>query len=250
MKPTVKKFKSPVNINSIKGQYTGHDLEAMTGAENYNNWLVSLVSPYLGKVVAEVGAGNGNITSLLVKRNIEQLIAFEPSSKMYTILTDNLSNESKLTLVNNTFLNTVMNYEDYFDTVLYFNVLEHIEDDKKELLGVKRCLRRDGFLCIFVPAFNWLYSEFDKSIGHFRRYGKKQLIHLLSSAGYNIEKAIYVDLAGIIPWYIFFVLMKRKLSPNNTRVYDRTIIPVMKRIEKILNIPCGKNILIIARKSN
>ena len=67
----------------------------------------------------------------------------------------------------------------YFDSILYINVLEHIEDDRAELLSAYRALPVGGFLLLFVPALPQLYSKFDRSVGHFRRYYKKELIHFL-----------------------------------------------------------------------
>ena len=150
--------------------YPGKDLESMSFAVNYNNWLVDMITPYLGRVTAEVGAGNGNITKLLIDKGISHLVAFEPSDKMYSIIKEELGGNPNLKLINDTFFNSVMFYENYFDSVLYLNDLQHIENDVEELLHIQQTLKPEGYLCIFVPALSWLFSKFDKSIGHFRRY--------------------------------------------------------------------------------
>jgi hypothetical protein len=54
-------------------------------------------------------------------------------------------------------------------------VIEHIEDSTAELRRAVDLLAPGGHLLILVPAFNYLYSPFDKAIGHFRRYDKKIL---------------------------------------------------------------------------
>ena len=41
--------------------YTGRDLKAMSMAQNYHEWILREFRPYLGRNVAEVGAGSGNI---------------------------------------------------------------------------------------------------------------------------------------------------------------------------------------------
>jgi 16S rRNA A1518/A1519 N6-dimethyltransferase RsmA/KsgA/DIM1 with predicted DNA glycosylase/AP lyase activity len=68
--------------------YFGRDLEAMSFAENYHNWIIDEYKPYLGANVAEVGAGTGNFTELLLasETQIQKLVAYEPSSNMYPIL--------------------------------------------------------------------------------------------------------------------------------------------------------------------
>ena len=53
---------------------------------------------------------------------------------------------------------------------MYLHVLEHIEDDKNELNEVFKKLKSNGVLIIMVPQHQSLYSNFDKYVGHFRRY--------------------------------------------------------------------------------
>ena len=60
--------------------------------------------------------------------------------------------------------------EEKFDTILYLSVLEHIENDKKEINDAINKLDLNGHLIICVPAHNYMYSNFDKEIGHFKRY--------------------------------------------------------------------------------
>ena len=59
-----------------------------------------------------------------------------------------------------------------FDCILYIDVLEHIEDDRAQIDAAARLVRGGGHVVILSPAHHWLFSEFDKSIGHFRRYNK------------------------------------------------------------------------------
>ena len=67
-------------------QYEGKDLESMSFAQNYHRWIVSIFRKYLGKRVAEVGAGSGNFSSLLASENIQELVAIEPSQEMFPLL--------------------------------------------------------------------------------------------------------------------------------------------------------------------
>ncbi len=69
--------------------------------------------------------------------------------------------------------------DEKFDTIIYIDVLEHIQDDKKEIQKAMDLLAPGGHLIILSPAFNLLYSPFDKAIGHYRRYQKKNLKLLL-----------------------------------------------------------------------
>ena len=57
-----------------------------------------------------------------------------------------------------------------FDLVCAFDVVEHVEDDKKAMAEMKRVCREDGFICITVPADRKLWSGHDVVNQHFRRY--------------------------------------------------------------------------------
>jgi 2-polyprenyl-3-methyl-5-hydroxy-6-metoxy-1,4-benzoquinol methylase len=229
--------------------YIGKDLKAMSFANNYSKWIIELFSPFTGKNVAEVGAGTGSLTKILSEQDIiSKVTAFEPSVKMYNYLIKNLNSNKKVSAVNSTLFEVSDNYTKQFDSIFYINVLEHIEDDKAEITRVHDSLKENGHACIFVPALSWLYSDFDRSIGHFRRYHKEQLIHLFESNGFEIVTVKYIDMLGILPWYLNFVLMKRTLDKNTTKIYDQFAIPVIKNIEKIFPSPIGKNLLLVGKK--
>ena len=104
------------------------------------------------------------------------------------------------------------------------------------------------FCCLF-QRFHSSYSEVDRSMGHFRRYYKKELIERVKGAGFEVEKARYFDLAGIIPWYVNFVLLKNSFSARSVTAYDRVVVPPMRLFEKLLVPPIGKNVLLVARKT-
>ena len=227
-------------------QYFGKDLESMSFATNYHRWILAEFLPYLGSSVAEVGAGIGNFSNLLLEANISSLTAFEPSMNMYSQLQEALRRDKRAKTINGFFGKEER--ANYFDSVLYVNVLEHIEDDASELVKVHKALKSEGHILIFVPALPWLYSELDRQVGHFRRYTKKNLVELTKQAEFSIVKARYFDVAGIIPWYINFTLLKNSISDGNVSLYDRLVVPAMRVIEGLVSPPVGKNVLVVARK--
>lgn len=228
-------------------QYFGKDLEAMSFANNYHRWLLAEFLPYIRGSVAEVGAGVGHFSSLILEANIKSLMAFEPSSNMYPLLQEALRTDKRAKAINGFFGKEEAG--ECFDSVLYVNVLEHIEDDASELVTVRDALSPEGHLLIFVPVLPWLYSEFDRQIGHFRRYTKKGLIDIVHEAGLSIVKERYFDVAGIIPWYINFTFMKNTISGGSVALYDRMVVPAMRVIEGLVPPPIGKNVLLVARKT-
>ena len=233
--------------------HTGHlgkDLEAMSFAENYHHWILAEFLPFLGNVVAEVGAGTGNFSQLLAATRINRLVAIEPSDGLYRSLLKAVGHLDNVQTVRGFFADHQERFKQQFDTVLYVNVLEHIEDDLGELQLVHESLQENGNLCVFVPALSWLYSDIDKEVGHFRRYHKAPLVSLVESAGFEVVEVKYFDLLGIIPWYVAYVLMKKDITGGDVAVYDKIIVPVMRWIEKRVTPPIGKNLLVVGRKRN
>ncbi|NPA95962.1 MAG: class I SAM-dependent methyltransferase [Thermodesulfobacteria bacterium] len=237
------------NPSSNNDLYFGKDLEALSFATNYYNWILEEFSPFLGKDIAEIGAGIGNFSRLLLKRPIRNLVAFEPSRNMFPLLQKNLAGESRVRAINGFFEDHSAKFNNHFDTVCYINVLEHIEDDRGALCHAHSTLKDSGHLLIFVPALSFLYSELDKKVGHVRRYSKGELVDVVSSAGFSIKKAKYFDILGIIPWFVAFVLLKQIPTKANVSLYDKLVVPLIKPIERALPPPIGKNLVLVAQKA-
>jgi SAM-dependent methyltransferase len=231
-----------------KKSYYGKDLEAMAFAQNYHQWIFDEFSTYLGDVTAEIGAGTGNFSRLILNSSVKQFIAFEPSENMYPLLVHRFRDETKIEIHNDFLCNGYKKLTNTLDSIFYIDVLEHIEADEKELAIAWQTLKPGGSLLIFVPALARLYSEMDRKIGHYRRYGKQDLISIVYNAGFEPLKVKYFDFIGILPWYIFYVLLKKTITGDNVRLYDRYIVPVMRKIESAIDPPIGKNLLLIGRK--
>jgi SAM-dependent methyltransferase len=221
-------------------------LDALDAAVNYHRWILARFRPYLGETVAEVGAGIGSVSRLLLDTPIKRLVAFEPSRNMFPLLADALRDNPRAAAVNDLFKPHLM--PDLADSVMYVNVLEHIEDDRSELAGAREALRLGGHLLVFVPALSWLFSDFDRKVGHYRRYTKGGLGQLAQDAGFEVVKLHYFDIAGILPWYVSFVLLKGRPAKRNVALYDRLVVPPMRILEGVVPPPIGKNVLLVARK--
>ncbi len=135
--------------------------------------------------------------------------------------------------------------------MIYVNVLEHIEDDERELKFIYETLCEGGRLFIFVPAFEWLYGEFDKAVGHFRRYTREDLENKCRAQKFKIIRSEYFDLVGIIPWWIKYRLFKSSsLNTGAVHVYDKFVVPLTGFFESRISLPIGKNILLVAEKDS
>jgi len=233
--------------------YVGKDLEAMSFAVNYHKWILREFRPFLGENVVEVGAGSGDFSTLLLDEKPKTLNLVEPSS-MFDRLQKNISPENPATEIafhQAIFADVAHKIAGFQkpDSVIYVNVLEHIEDDRAELKLIYDTLKPGGHCLIFVPALMSLYGEFDRKIGHFRRYTKRDLEEKCRAAGFKIVRSNYFDFAGIFPWYIKYRLLKSdSLESGAVALYDRIAVPLVKTLETILPVPIGKNVLLIAQK--
>jgi SAM-dependent methyltransferase len=233
--------------NDTSSHYPGKELDAMSFALNYHRWIVDEFEPYLGATVAEVGAGVGSVSRLLLGTRLKRLVAFEPSANMYPFLEKELRYEARARAVNDVF--GLKYVTEGFDTIVYINVLEHVRDDRSELSHAFETLKPGGHLLLFAPALVWLYSDFDRNAGHVRRYMKATLSGLVRDVGFTLLRARYFDIAGIIPWYVKYVLLRTSMDSASVSLYDRLVVPIMRRIESVVTPPIGKNLLLIARKA-
>jgi cyclopropane fatty-acyl-phospholipid synthase-like methyltransferase len=228
--------------------YEGRDLEAMANAVSFHRWILSVFRPYLGKRVLEVGAGCGNFTQLLTGENIEHLIALEPARNMYVHLEKNAARMVGVTAVEGSTISYAEESSEPFDTLIYKDVMEHIEDPDEELRRAHEMLQAGGHLLIFVPAMQILYSNFDKEVGHYCRFKLSDLRKKVEDAGFTIEEARYFDRLGAPLFFLYFTLLGNTLTNNNVSVFDKVLVPVSKLIDRLMPLPFGKNIILSARR--
>ena len=81
-----------------------------------------------------------------------------------------------------------------FDLIVAIEVMEHIENDKKAFSEIARVLKPKAHFLFSVPLKMDLYTDFDKIVGHKRRYEIKDLQKLISSTGFKILKYRYPSL--------------------------------------------------------
>jgi len=219
----------------------------MASAANYRRWIVDAIDPYLGKRIAEVGAGIGSITRIILERPVDQIVAFEPSTNMFPHLAKSVEGHANARAVNELFGGEQAGQD--YDSVVYINVLEHVEHEREELLAAYHALRPGGHLLVFVPALAWLYSNFDREVGHFRRYSRDGLQRVVTHAGFDLVRSRYFDVAGVLPWYIHFTLLGRGMGKGSVSLYDRWVVPPMRIVEGWVAPPLGKNVLLVARRN-
>jgi SAM-dependent methyltransferase len=234
-------------------EYVGKDLEAMDFAVAYHRWILDRIRPYLGKDLVEVGAGTGSFSQMLLNTNPVSLTVVEPS-QMYDTL--------RATLTGRDNASDIKYYRDIFsnvseeirragppDSILYINVLEHIRDDETELRAARDTLRPGGRVFIFVPAIPMLLSDFDRQIGHFRRYRRNELKAKCERSGFKTLTISWFDMAGILPWLVKYRLLRSlKMESGAVQFYDKLAVPFIRPLENLLHPPIGKNLLYVGER--
>src|SRR5208282_6876753 len=134
-----------------------------------------------------------------------------------------------------------------FDTIIYIDVLEHINEDREELNHAAMHLRPGGRLIVLSPAHQRLFTPFDAAIGHFRRYNRAML-RSISPPSLRLEQLIYLDSAGLV-LSIANLLLLRQTMPTKAqlRIWDRWVVPVSRVLDRCLFNSVGKSILAIWR---
>ena len=229
--------------------YPGQELVFFDQAVNWKKYFSSYIKPFIGKRVLEVGGGIGSTTRLLNDGTALQWTILEPDETMYKTLKKKQETDPGFA---NCFIRqgTISQLEpsEKFDTVIYIDVLEHIEDDKQETIRSMDHLLPNGNLVILCPAFNLVFSPFDKAVGHYRRYTSKTLKAAMPKELRLIDLR-YMDSVG------FFASVVNKLFLHQTvpshkqiQTWDKLMIPVSKWADKIFFHSFGKSILGIWRK--
>jgi SAM-dependent methyltransferase len=136
-----------------------------------------------------------------------------------------------------------------FDAILYIDVLEHIEDDRGEMARAAARLKPGGALIVLAPAHPFLFTPFDRAIGHFRRYTRASL-HRSAPATLSLERLVYLDAAGMLASAANRVVLRSSMpTERQILTWDRVLVPVSRLIDPILARRVGKSVLGIWRKA-
>ena len=235
-------------MDNIK--YIGEELGIFAHAINWKKYYGSLIKPYFGERILEVGAGIGETTSALYAPQVREWICLEPDAEFIKILQKKIQ-DNELSAVCRAKLGTVQELpqNEFYDSILYIDVLEHIEDDLAEAQAAARHLKPGGRLIVLSPAHQWLFTPFDQAIGHFRRYSKETLAQV-HPEHCVLEKLIYLDSAGML-LSLANKLMLRQSMPTVKQIlfWDRWIVPVSKILDRILMFSLGKSVVGIWKRT-
>jgi len=226
--------------------YVGSELDLFAEARNWKAYLSLRIGSFLSGDVLEVGAGIGSNTELMCRQTDGRWVCLEPDPAMASQLEESVRGSSRLRAVCGTV--QALPGQESFDTIVYIDVLEHIEDDAAEMREAARRLRPKGRIIVLSPAHSWLFTPFDASIGHFRRYDRSSLKRV-SPPGLMLEQMFYLDSCGIAASAANQLFMKQSMpTRSQIGVWDRWIVPVSQVVDPVLGYAVGKSIVGIWRR--
>ena len=229
--------------------YESADLELFAQATNWKAYWSGRLRPYIHGHVVEVGAGLGTSTEYMCRLDYPQWLCLDPDPAHASRLAQRIESgdlpsfcEAKCGVL------TDLAGDVMADTILYIDVLEHIDDDRAEMREAAAHLRSGGNVVVLSPAFGFLYSPFDKAVGHFRRYRKKD-IHRLTVPDLQLRKVFYLDSIGFFASLANRLLLKSTMpSPAQIALWDRLMIPISRYADRLFWPLFGKTIVMVWQK--
>ena len=134
-----------------------------------------------------------------------------------------------------------------YQTIIYIDVLEHIEHDGEELNIAAGKLKTGGKVIVLSPAHQSLMSNFDRNIGHFRRYNKKMLQDICPT-NMTVERQYYLDSVGLLASFAARFVKSGNPSLKQILLWDRLMVPVSRFIDPLLFFLLGKTIITVYEK--
>jgi SAM-dependent methyltransferase len=230
--------------------YIGSELELFAAAKRWKLYLRRQIAPYLGPDVLEVGAGIGGTTKALCRDDHHSWVCLEPDRALLAQVSQAIE-AGELPCFCRPVVGTLDDVRDLapFDTLLYIDVLEHIEDDLGQLAQASRCLKPGGYLVVLSPAHPFLYSPFDRAIGHYRRYTRRSL-RALNPRGMELTRIRYLDSAGMLASLGNRLVLNQSMpTPRQIAFWDRFLVRPSTVLDPLLGFRIGKSVLGIWRKA-
>jgi SAM-dependent methyltransferase len=219
-------------------EYVGGELALFEKAVHWKRYWRNQTEAFIAGDVLEVGAGIGANTRSLASLRHRSWTCLEPDAALAAKIPPMGPEYS-------TRLGTTddLDASDRFESILYIDVLEHIEDDRGEMARAAAHLKPGGYVIVLSPAHQFLYAPFDHAIGHFRRYSRSTLRDA-APPGLRETKLVYLDSVGLLASAANRMLLRQSMpTQNQILAWDRLMIPVSRVLDPLFFGNAGKSIL-------
>ncbi|WP_067801899.1 class I SAM-dependent methyltransferase [Actinomadura formosensis] len=215
-------------------------------ARNYRKYEYETVAPYVGRSMLEVGSGLGHFSEQFAGR-LDYLVVSDNDPYCVGELRKRHAGNDDVEVIDLA-LPADIEIRQKVDTVVMMNVLEHIKDDVQALRDLASVTDNGGRIVIWVPGYMQLYGDFDRKVGHVTRYTPATLEKTVREAGLVPEVLKPINFLGGIAWW--FAVRRGGAGypdPRLVKIYDRTVVPLTRGIERLIRPPFGQTVFCVAR---
>ena len=228
-------------------QATGRSLEDSSGADQrrYRAFQLEMIRPHCGPSVLEVGAGLGEFAAQL--HGLDRHVVTDVDPGCVASMAARFADRPEVSARQLDLTQGAIDLGEPVSTIVAINVLEHIEDDAGALRALASMTEPGGRIVLWVPGYQQLYGDFDRAVGHVRRYTPSTLTSAMVRAGLTPDVVRPVNLLGGIAWWL---TVRRggvgQPRPGLVRTYDRFVVPVTRFVERRVTPPFGQSVLGVA----
>lgn len=229
-------------------------LNVIAEAKGFNKWIYQTIKPLIRGNTLEIGSGIGNISTFFLSEKYPLSLS-DTEEKYIDILTTKFKGNANLIeilLIDLELPNFETSYSSLkgkYDSVFLLNVLEHIKDDTTAIRNINFLLKPGGAMVILTPAYSFLFSNLDRSLGHYRRYTKKSLTLRVKSSNFIIKEAFYFNCLGIGAWLYAKFLGLKRIPQAEMGIYNK-LVPVAKLLDKICFNKIGLSVILVGKKKS
>ncbi|HOO56656.1 MAG TPA: methyltransferase domain-containing protein [bacterium] len=154
---------------------------------------------------------------------------------------------------------TDLPFEDEFDLIGVFDLIEHIEDDRAVLQSIYRSLKPGGGVIITVPQHPFLWSTVDEYTHHVRRYTKRNLHDIVAGSGFEILRSTSF-VTSLFPVMLISRLRDRNrksqfdsraehdINSTLSSLFEKMLSAEIRLVESGVSLPFGGSLVVAARK--
>lgn len=228
-------------------QATGRSLEDSSGADQrrYRAFQLELIEPHCGPSVLEVGAGLGEFAAQF--RGLQRHVVTDVDADAVASMKARFADRPEVEARRFDLTEGALDLDEPVSSVVAINVLEHLDDDTGALRSLASMVEPGGRIVLWVPGYEQLYGDFDRAVGHVRRYTPETLTAAIRNAGLTPTLVRPVNLLGGLAWWL---AVRRggvgQPKPSLVRIYDRFVVPVTRAVERRVVPPFGQSVLGVA----
>ncbi|KPK92271.1 MAG: hypothetical protein AMJ88_11400 [Anaerolineae bacterium SM23_ 63] len=226
--------------------YKGKELDLFAEVMIWKRYWKSFIREFLGSHVLEVGAGIGASIEVFADDTFSSWLGLEPDPKMVDLLKAR-QGRGEFPAWCDFKQGTIRDLaaSDQFDAILYIDVLEHIREDVAEIEQAAKHVEMGGHIVVVAPSHQFLYSEFDSSVGHVRRYDRHSL-GSLTPRDFSIVASKYLDSVGLLASLgNRFILHSPMPTRRQLWIWDKILVRLSRVVDPLLRYSFGKSIVFV-----